>query len=75
MTEPGTVVGFQADNLHSTAQQPGWSVLVIGRAALVNEPAHLAQRHATDPRPGSRSATASYLSIEPELVTEQWLEL
>jgi nitroimidazol reductase NimA-like FMN-containing flavoprotein (pyridoxamine 5'-phosphate oxidase superfamily) len=62
------VVAFQADEVDPAAHS-GWSVVVIGRATVVTDPAEHARLRRTGPRSWRASHHDIYFHIESELVT------
>lgn len=64
----GAVVAFEADEVDA-AVQSGWSVVVIGPAAVITDPGESARLNRTGPRSWVPSPTEVFVRIEPELVT------
>lgn len=64
----GTVVAFEADEVDADAHS-GWSVVAVGRAAVVTDPAEHARLTRTGPRSWVPSPEEVFLRIEPELLT------
>ncbi|WP_105967647.1 pyridoxamine 5'-phosphate oxidase family protein [Streptomyces geranii] len=64
----GAVVAFEADAVDVTTQS-GWSVVVMGPAALVTDPAEHARLLRTGPRSWVPAPQEVFVRIAPELVT------
>ena len=64
----GAVVAFEADEVDA-ATHSGWSVVVMGAAALVTDPAEHARLLRTGPRSWTPAPQEVFLRIDPELVT------
>ncbi|WP_055524793.1 pyridoxamine 5'-phosphate oxidase family protein [Streptomyces graminilatus] len=64
----GAVVAFEADAVDATTQS-GWSVVVMGSAAVVTDPAEHARLLRTGPRSWAPAPREVFVRIEPELVT------
>lgn len=64
----GAVVAFEADAVDVTTQS-GWSVVVMGRAALVTDSAEHARLLRTGPRSWAPAPQEVFVRISPELVT------
>jgi len=64
----GSVVAFEADEVDAAAHS-GWSVVVMGVAAVVTDPAERERLTRTGPRSWVPSPEEVFVRIEPELVT------
>ncbi|WP_369029776.1 pyridoxamine 5'-phosphate oxidase family protein [Streptomyces adonidis] len=64
----GAVVAFEADAVDVTTQS-GWSVVVMGPAALVTDPVEHARLLRTGPRSWVPAPQEVFVRIAPELVT------
>ncbi|WP_406369333.1 pyridoxamine 5'-phosphate oxidase family protein [Streptomyces sp. NBC_00647] len=64
----GVVVAFEADAVDAVAHS-GWSVVVTGRALVVNDPAEHAHLARTGPRSWVTSPSDVFIRIASELVT------
>jgi len=64
----GAVVAFEADAVDVTTQS-GWSVVVMGQAALVTDSAEHARLLRTGPRSWAPAPQEVFVRISPELVT------
>ncbi|MFC4505251.1 MULTISPECIES: pyridoxamine 5'-phosphate oxidase family protein [Streptomyces] len=64
----GAVVAFEADEV-DTATHSGWSVVVMGSATLVTDPAEHARLLRTGPRSWAPAPQEVFVRIDPELVT------
>jgi nitroimidazol reductase NimA-like FMN-containing flavoprotein (pyridoxamine 5'-phosphate oxidase superfamily) len=64
----GAVVAFEADDVDAAAQS-GWSVVVIGSAAVVTDPVQHGHLVRKGPRCWGRWPKEVFIRIEPELVT------
>ncbi|MEU5076411.1 pyridoxamine 5'-phosphate oxidase family protein [Streptomyces asoensis] len=64
----GAVVAFETDEV-DTAAHSGWSVVVMGSAALVTDPAEHARLLRTGPRSWVPAPREVFVRIDPELVT------
>jgi nitroimidazol reductase NimA-like FMN-containing flavoprotein (pyridoxamine 5'-phosphate oxidase superfamily) len=64
----GAVVAFEADEVDAAAHS-GWSVVVMGAAALFTDPAEHARLLRTGPRSWAPAPQEVFLRIDPELVT------
>ncbi|MER5436464.1 pyridoxamine 5'-phosphate oxidase family protein [Streptomyces sp. NPDC002588] len=64
----GAVVAFEADEVDAAAHS-GWSVVVMGTAALVTDPAENARLLRTGPRSWAPAPQEVFVRIDPELVT------
>ncbi|MFE6691028.1 pyridoxamine 5'-phosphate oxidase family protein [Streptomyces sp. NPDC057743] len=69
----GAVVAFEADWFDGAAQS-GWSVSVIGRAALVTDPKEQEHLREVGLRSWMTVARDAFIRIAPELVTGRLLE-
>ncbi|WP_413759855.1 pyridoxamine 5'-phosphate oxidase family protein [Streptomyces sp. MMBL 11-3] len=64
----GSPVAFEADEIDAAAHA-GWSVVVIGRAAVVTDPAEHARLRRTGPDPWAPSPDGVFIRIATTLVT------
>ncbi|MEU5281170.1 pyridoxamine 5'-phosphate oxidase family protein [Streptomyces asoensis] len=64
----GAVVAFETDEVDAVAHA-GWSVVVMGSAALVTDPAEHARLLRTGPRSWAPAPREVFVRIDPELVT------
>lgn len=64
----GAVVAFEADEV-DVATHSGWSVVVMGTATLVTDPAEHARLLRTGPRSWAPAPQEAFVRIDPELVT------
>ncbi|MFE9021428.1 pyridoxamine 5'-phosphate oxidase family protein [Streptomyces sp. NPDC007808] len=64
----GSVVAFEADEVDAVART-GWSVVVTGRAAVVNDPAEREHLSRVVSCPWAPSPVEVVVRVEPELVT------
>jgi nitroimidazol reductase NimA-like FMN-containing flavoprotein (pyridoxamine 5'-phosphate oxidase superfamily) len=64
----GAVVAFEADAVDATAHS-GWSVVVLGSADVVTDPAEHERLLRTGPRSWAPAPREVFLRITPELVT------
>lgn len=64
----GVVVAFETDELDAAAQS-GWSVVVTGRAGVVDDPAEHAHLCRVGPRSWAPSPDEVFVRIAPELIT------
>ncbi len=64
----GSVVAFEADEVDAVARA-GWSVVVTGRAAVVNDPAEHEHLNRVVPCSWAPSPVEVFVRVEPELVT------
>ncbi|MGY4742224.1 pyridoxamine 5'-phosphate oxidase family protein [Streptomyces sp. ATMOS53] len=64
----GAVVAFEADEVDA-ATHSGWSVVVMGAAALVTDPAEHARLLRTGPSSWAPAPQEVFVRIDPELVT------
>ncbi|MEW2115716.1 pyridoxamine 5'-phosphate oxidase family protein [Streptomyces sp. NPDC005474] len=64
----GAVVAFEADAVDATAHS-GWSVVVLGSAGLVTDPAEHARLLRSGPRSWAPAPREVFVRITPELVT------
>ncbi|WP_329213598.1 pyridoxamine 5'-phosphate oxidase family protein [Streptomyces sp. NBC_01485] len=64
----GAVVAFEADEVDAAAHS-GWSVVVMGAAVLVTDPAEHARLLRTGPRSWAPAPQEVFVRIDPELVT------
>ncbi|MDQ0937881.1 pyridoxamine 5'-phosphate oxidase family protein [Streptomyces turgidiscabies] len=64
----GAVVAFEADAVDAIAHS-GWSVVVLGSAGLVTDPAEHARLLRTGPRSWAPAPREVFVRITPELVT------
>ncbi|MDH6522251.1 pyridoxamine 5'-phosphate oxidase family protein [Streptomyces sp. SAI-090] len=64
----GADVAVEADELDAAAHS-GWSVVVIGRATVVTDPAEHARLRRLGPRSWAPSSQEAFVRVEPELVT------
>ncbi|MFK0290518.1 pyridoxamine 5'-phosphate oxidase family protein [Streptomyces sp. NPDC090442] len=69
----GAVVAFEADWFDEAARS-GWSVSVIGRAAVVTDPKEQERLRAVGLRSWLAVAQDTFIRIPPELVTGRLLE-
>lgn len=67
------VVGFQIDH-HDISTQSGWSVLGIGHAYEILDPARLRELAALQPQPWLSGHTAHSIAIPLQLITGRRLE-
>ena len=66
-----TVVGFQADEFHPDTGA-GWSVMIMGRAAAVTDPAERAELDRLRMRQWSRGLPGDYIKIDAERASGRW---
>ncbi|CAM5575734.1 pyridoxamine 5'-phosphate oxidase family protein [Streptomyces aurantiogriseus] len=64
----GAVVAFEADEVDAV-QHAGWSVVVIGSAAVVTDPSEYGRLIRTGPHSWVPSPDEIFVRIKPELVT------
>ncbi|MDW4910732.1 pyridoxamine 5'-phosphate oxidase family protein [Streptomyces sp. ADMS] len=64
----GAVVAFEADTVDADAHS-GWSVVVMGPATLVTDPAEHARLLRTGPRSWAPAPQEVFVRIAPDLVT------
>ncbi|GGR96446.1 DNA-binding protein [Streptomyces humidus] len=64
----GALVAFEADEVDA-ATHSGWSVVVMGSAAVVTEPAEHTRMLRTGPRSWAPAPQEVFLRIAPELLT------
>ncbi|MFF7176712.1 pyridoxamine 5'-phosphate oxidase family protein [Streptomyces pseudovenezuelae] len=64
----GAVVAFETDEVDAAARS-GWSVVVTGRAAVVDDPAEHARLCRVGPRSWAPSPAEVFVRIAPELIT------
>lgn len=64
----GAVVAFEADEI-DTAARSGWSVVVIGRSTVVNEPAVYERLSRSGPDARAGSPADVLVRVDAELVT------
>ncbi|MFF3942929.1 pyridoxamine 5'-phosphate oxidase family protein [Streptomyces phaeofaciens] len=64
----GAVVAFEADEIDAAAHS-GWSVVVMGSATLVRDPAEHARLLRTGPRSWAPAPQEVFLRIDPEVVS------
>ncbi|MEV1063593.1 pyridoxamine 5'-phosphate oxidase family protein [Streptomyces sp. NPDC050263] len=64
----GAVVAFEADEVDA-ATQSGWSVVTMGTATLVTDPAEHTRLLQTGPRSWAPAPQEVFVRIDPELVT------
>ncbi|MDH6623103.1 nitroimidazol reductase NimA-like FMN-containing flavoprotein (pyridoxamine 5'-phosphate oxidase superfamily) [Streptomyces sp. LBL] len=64
----GAVVAFEADEVDAVTHS-GWSVVVMGAATLVTDPAEHARLLRTGPRSWAPAPQEVFVRIDPELVT------
>jgi uncharacterized protein len=65
----GAVVAFEIDHLDFERHQ-GWSVVVVGKAAFVDDPEEVREiRRTWDPRPWADGPRHLYLKVRPREVT------
>ncbi|MEV0976416.1 pyridoxamine 5'-phosphate oxidase family protein [Streptomyces sp. NPDC049915] len=64
----GSVVAFEVDEIDPTSFA-GWSVVVTGRATVVDDPAGRERLVRTGPRPWAPSVDGAFIRIDTELVT------
>lgn len=63
-----TVVGFQTD-MFDANDESGWSVMVVGHARLVTDPAEQALLHAAGVRSWAVIGPAQYVAIDMDRIT------
>ncbi|WP_285692539.1 pyridoxamine 5'-phosphate oxidase family protein [Actinomadura sp. NBRC 104412] len=63
-----TVVAFEIDDFDATSHT-GWSVVVIGKARAVTDPAELTALRALPLRPWAPCERRHYIRIRPQLIT------
>jgi nitroimidazol reductase NimA-like FMN-containing flavoprotein (pyridoxamine 5'-phosphate oxidase superfamily) len=63
-----TVVAFEIDDFDATART-GWSVVVIGKARTVTDPAELAALRALPLQPWAPGERGYYIRVHPEIIT------
>ena len=68
----GIVVGFQVDDI-DVAQRSGWSVLGVGEAYEILDPARLAELAERLPVPWAPHRTGHCISIPLQRLTGRWL--
>lgn len=68
----GVVVGFQADEI-DVERRSGWSVLGVGEAYEILDPARLADLGARLPTPWAPGRTGHCISIPLQRLTGRWL--
>jgi uncharacterized protein len=68
----GAVVGFQADEI-DVERRSGWSVLGVGEAYEILDPARLGDLHARLPTPWAPDRDGHCLSIPLQRLTGRWL--
>ncbi|MFJ7150373.1 pyridoxamine 5'-phosphate oxidase family protein [Streptomyces sp. NPDC100445] len=68
----GAVVAFEADEI-DTGRSAGWSVVVTGRATVVDDPAERERLTRTGPRSWAPSVEEVFVRVDAELVTGQEL--
>jgi nitroimidazol reductase NimA-like FMN-containing flavoprotein (pyridoxamine 5'-phosphate oxidase superfamily) len=68
MSAAGNVVAFEADSIDSGGV-PGWSVVVTGRALLVDDAPTIARLDELDFHGRARTGAQAYLRIRVELVS------
>ena len=68
----GVVVGFQADEI-DVERRSGWSVLGVGQAYEILEPARLAVLAERLPDPWAADRTGHCISIPLQRLTGRWL--
>ncbi|MEU6379902.1 pyridoxamine 5'-phosphate oxidase family protein [Streptomyces sp. NPDC046909] len=64
----GAVVAFEADEVDAVTHS-GWSVVVIGRATVVTDPAEHARLCRVGPRSWAPSPEEVFVRVGPDLVT------
>ncbi|MDR6975929.1 nitroimidazol reductase NimA-like FMN-containing flavoprotein (pyridoxamine 5'-phosphate oxidase superfamily) [Streptomyces sp. 3330] len=64
----GALVAFEADEVDAAAHS-GWSVVVMGTATVVTDPAEHTRLLLTGPRSWAPSPREVFVRIDPELVT------
>ncbi|MFI5820159.1 pyridoxamine 5'-phosphate oxidase family protein [Streptomyces rishiriensis] len=64
----GALVAFEADEVDA-ATHSGWSVVVMGAAAVVTDPAEHTRMLRTGPRSWTPAPQEVFLRIDPELLT------
>lgn len=68
----GAAVAFEADEIDAAAHS-GWSVVVMGSATLVRDPAEHARLLRTGPRSWAPASQEVFLRIDPEVVSGRGL--
>ena len=63
-----TVVAFEADDM-DPVRQTGWSVLIQGRAALIEDPVELARARALPLQPWAPGRRLEFVRIRSELLS------
>jgi nitroimidazol reductase NimA-like FMN-containing flavoprotein (pyridoxamine 5'-phosphate oxidase superfamily) len=64
----GSILAFEVDS-YDVVARTGWSVLVIGRAAEITDPAELERLRALGLAPWANGTKTHYVRLEPELLT------
>jgi uncharacterized protein len=64
----GSVVAFEVDEIDTT-KSAGWSVVVTGRATVIDDPAERERLIRTGPRSWAPSVDEVFVRIDSELVT------
>lgn len=70
----GAVVAFEADRIDE-AERAGWSVVVTGKAVLVEDPEEIERLHHSGPRTWRPMRDGVFIRIASELVTGRRLRL
>ena len=67
-----TVVAFETDHVDEYTHT-GWSVVIVGRAAVIRDPVEVERLLVTGPRPWVPGPRDTFLRIKTELVTGRLL--